>query len=125
MNAYRILMGKPEGKRPLEKTRHRWENNIKIDLRVIGWGGVDWLDLTQNRDQWRALVNSVMNQWVPRSHSITPELLEREAHLNLMPRLRMLGELRAHGVLRKYGDNITFLSLLLYYIIIKLLRHDT
>jgi hypothetical protein len=60
-NAYRILVGKPEGKRPLGGPRYRWEDNIKIDLREIGWGGVDWIDLAQDRDQWRALVNTVMN----------------------------------------------------------------
>jgi hypothetical protein len=50
-NAYRILVGKPEGKRPLGRPRHRWENNIKMDLRAIGWGGMDWIDLAQDRDQ--------------------------------------------------------------------------
>jgi hypothetical protein len=60
-NAYRILVGKPEGKRPLRRPRHRWEDNIKMDLREIGWGGIDWIDLAQDRDRWRALVNTVMN----------------------------------------------------------------
>jgi hypothetical protein len=64
-NAYRILVGKPEGKRPLGRLRHRWEDNIKTDLREIGWGGMDWIDLAQDRDQWRALVNMVMNLRVP------------------------------------------------------------
>jgi hypothetical protein len=50
-NACRILVGKPEGKRPLGRPRHRWENNIRMDLRVIGWGGTDWIDLAQDRDQ--------------------------------------------------------------------------
>jgi hypothetical protein len=58
-NAYRILVGKPEGKRPLRKSCHRWLDNIKLDLREIGWGGMDWIDLAQDRDQWRALVNTV------------------------------------------------------------------
>jgi hypothetical protein len=58
-------MGKLEGKRPLGKQRRRWVNYIKIDLRDIGWGGVDWIDLVQDRDQWRALVNTVMNLRVP------------------------------------------------------------
>jgi hypothetical protein len=58
-------VGKPEGKRPLGRPRHRWEYNIKIDLREIGWGGMDWIDLAQDRDQWRALVNTVMNLRVP------------------------------------------------------------
>jgi hypothetical protein len=60
-NAYRILVGKPERKRPLGRPTLRWENNIKMDLRGIGWGGMDWIDLAQDRDQWRALVNAVMN----------------------------------------------------------------
>jgi hypothetical protein len=61
-NAYRILVGKPEGKRTLGRPRHRWVDNIKIDLGEIGW---DWIDLAQDRDQWRALVNAVMNLQVP------------------------------------------------------------
>jgi hypothetical protein len=60
-NVYRILMGKPEGKRPLGRPRRRWEGNIRMDLREIGCGGMDWIDLAQDRDQWRALVNTVMN----------------------------------------------------------------
>jgi hypothetical protein len=61
--AYRVLMGKPEGRRPLGRPRHRWEDNIKMDLREVGWG-IDWIDLAQDRDRWRALVNAVMNLWV-------------------------------------------------------------
>jgi hypothetical protein len=64
-NAYRILVGKPEGKRPLGKTRRRWEDDIRMDLRGIGWGGMDWIDLVQDREQCRALVNTVMNLRVP------------------------------------------------------------
>jgi hypothetical protein len=64
-NAYRIWVVKPEGKKPLGRPRRRWVNNIKIDLRDIGWDGVDWIDLAQDRDQWRALVNTVINFWVP------------------------------------------------------------
>jgi hypothetical protein len=60
-NAYRILVGKPEGKRPLGSPGRRWVDNIKIDLREIEWGGMDWIDLAQDRDQWRALVNMLMN----------------------------------------------------------------
>jgi hypothetical protein len=60
MNAYKILVRKPEGKRPLGRPRRRWEDNIKMDLKEIGWGGIDWIDLAQDRDQWRALVNTVM-----------------------------------------------------------------
>jgi hypothetical protein len=66
-NAYRILVGKPERKRPLGKHRRtcRWEDNIRMDLRDIGWGGMDWIDLAQDRNQWRAVVNTVMNLRVP------------------------------------------------------------
>jgi hypothetical protein len=60
-NAYRILVGMPEGKRPLGRPRRSWVDNIKMDLRDIGWDSMDWIDLAQNRDQWRALVNTVMN----------------------------------------------------------------
>jgi hypothetical protein len=64
-NAYRIVVGKTEGKRPLGRPRRRWVDNIKIDLREIGWDGVDWIDLGQDRGQLRALVNTVMNLRVP------------------------------------------------------------
>jgi hypothetical protein len=64
-NAYRILVVKPAGKRPLGRPRSRWVNNIQVELREIGWGGMDRIDLAQDRDQWRALVNMVMNLRVP------------------------------------------------------------
>jgi hypothetical protein len=64
-SAYRILVGKLEGKRPLGRSRRRLEDNIRMDLRDIGWGVMDWIELAQYRDQWRALVNTVMNLWVP------------------------------------------------------------
>jgi hypothetical protein len=64
-NAYRILVGNPEGKRPLGRPRRRWVDNIKINLREIVWNGMDWIDLARDRDQWRVLVNTVMNLWVP------------------------------------------------------------
>jgi hypothetical protein len=64
-NEYRILVGKPEGKRPLGRLRCRWVDDIKMDLREIGWDGRDWIELAQTRDQWRALVNTVMNFRVP------------------------------------------------------------
>jgi hypothetical protein len=64
-NAYRILVGKPEGKRPLGRPRCRWVDNIKIDLTEIGWNGMDWINLAQDMDQWRALANTVMNLRVP------------------------------------------------------------
>jgi hypothetical protein len=63
--AYRILVGKPEGKRPLGRPRQWRLDNIKMDLREIGWDGMDWFDLAQDRDEWRALVNAVMNLRVP------------------------------------------------------------
>jgi hypothetical protein len=76
--AYRVLVGKPEGKRPLGKLRRRWEDNIKMnffykvfmkfikmDLREVRWGGMDWIDLAQDRDRWRALVSAVVNVWFP------------------------------------------------------------
>jgi hypothetical protein len=63
--AYKALMGKPEGMRPLGRPRHRWEDNIKMDLRDVGWDGMDWINLVQDRDKWRALVNAVMNLRVP------------------------------------------------------------
>jgi hypothetical protein len=59
------LLEKPEGKRPLGRQRRRWVDNIKMGLREIGWDGMDWIDLSQDRDQWRALVNAVMNLRVP------------------------------------------------------------
>jgi hypothetical protein len=62
---YRVLVGKPEGKRPLGRPRPRWEDNIKMDLQKVGGGGMDWIELAQDRDTWRALVNGVMNLWVP------------------------------------------------------------
>jgi hypothetical protein len=65
MNVCRILVGKPEGKRPLGRRRRRWVDNIKIDIREIGWCDMDSIDLAQNRDQWRALVNMKMNLRVP------------------------------------------------------------
>jgi hypothetical protein len=59
--SYRIFVGKPEEKRPLGRPRRRWVGNVKMDLREIGWDGMDWIDLAEDRDQWRALVNTVMN----------------------------------------------------------------
>jgi hypothetical protein len=64
-NAYRTLVGKLEVKRPLGRPRRRRVDNIKIDLREIGWDGMEWIDLAQDRDQWSALVNTVMNLRVP------------------------------------------------------------
>jgi hypothetical protein len=64
-NVYRLLVGEPEGMRPLGRPRRRLVDNIKIDLREIEWGGMEWIDLAQDRDQWRAIVNTVMNLQVP------------------------------------------------------------
>jgi hypothetical protein len=64
-NAYKILVGKPEGKRPLGRQRRMWVDNIKMDLREIEWDGADWMDVAQDRDQWKALVNTVLNLRVP------------------------------------------------------------
>ena len=58
-------MEKPEGRRPLGRPRLRWEDNIKMDFREVGWGGIDWISLAQDRDGWRALVNAVINLRVP------------------------------------------------------------
>jgi len=63
-DVHRVLVGKPEGKRPLGRSRYRWEDNIKMDLREVGGGG-NWMELAQDRDRWQALVNTVMNFWVP------------------------------------------------------------
>jgi hypothetical protein len=64
-NTYRLLVGKPEGKRPLGKPRRKWVDNIKMDLGEIEWDGVDWIDIAQDGDQWRALVNTALNLQVP------------------------------------------------------------
>jgi hypothetical protein len=64
-NVYRVLVRNPEGKRPVGTRRHKWDDDIKVDLREIVWGGMDWIDLAEDRDQWRALVNTIMNLRVP------------------------------------------------------------
>jgi hypothetical protein len=64
-NAYRILVGKPEGEKPLGRPRRRWVDNIKMDLREIGWDGVDWNHMAQDRNQWRDLVNTIFNLRFP------------------------------------------------------------
>ena len=62
---YRVLVGKPEGKRPLGRPRHRWVDNIRMDLQKVGCGYMDWIRLAQDRDRWQTLMSSVMNLWVP------------------------------------------------------------
>jgi hypothetical protein len=64
-NTYRLLVGKPEGMRPLGRPRRRWLDNIRVDLAEVGWSDVDWLGLIRDRDRWRALVNSVLNLRIP------------------------------------------------------------
>jgi hypothetical protein len=64
-NAYRLLVGNPEGKRPLGRPRRRWVGNIRMDLGEVGWGDVDWIGLAKDRNRWRAVVNSVLNLRVP------------------------------------------------------------
>jgi hypothetical protein len=64
-NAYRVLAGTQEGKRPLERPRHKWDYNIKMCIRQIGWDDTDWIHLAQDKDQWRDLVNTIMNIRVP------------------------------------------------------------
>jgi hypothetical protein len=65
IGVYKVLVGKPEGKRQLGRRRHGWEDNIKMDFQEVGYGGLDWITLVQDRDRWRELVNVVMNLWVP------------------------------------------------------------
>jgi hypothetical protein len=64
-NAYRLLVGKPEGRRPLGRPKRRWLDSIRMDLVEVGWADVDWIGLAEDRDRWRALVNSVMSLRVP------------------------------------------------------------
>jgi hypothetical protein len=66
-NAYRLLVGKSDGKKPLGRPRHRWMDNIRMDFGEVGWGDVDWIGLAKDRNRWRALGNSVLNLRVPRN----------------------------------------------------------
>jgi hypothetical protein len=68
---YRVLVGKPEGKRQLGRRRRRWEDNIKMELQELGLGGMDWTEMFQYRDRWRTLVNAVMNLRVPKIRGIS------------------------------------------------------
>jgi hypothetical protein len=69
-NAYRLLVGKPEGRELLGRPRRRWVDNIRMDPVEVGWGDVDWIGLAQDMDKWRALVNAVMNVWVPQNAGV-------------------------------------------------------
>jgi hypothetical protein len=69
--AYRVLVGRPEGRRPLGRPRHRWKDNIKMDLQEVGWGGMDWIVMAQDRDRWRAVVSAVMDLRVPQNGGIS------------------------------------------------------
>ena len=68
---YRVLVGKPEGKRPLERPRRRWVDNIRMDIQEVGCGYMDWIGLAQDRGRWRTFVSAVMNHWVPRNYLIS------------------------------------------------------
>ena len=68
---YRVLVGKPEGKRPLRRPRRRWEDNIKMDLQEVGYRGMDWIELAQDRDRWRALTNAVINLRIHKMRGIS------------------------------------------------------
>jgi hypothetical protein len=86
-NAYRLLVGKAEGKRPLGRPRRRWVDNVRMDLGEVGWRYVDWIGLAQDRNRWRGLVNSVLNLRVPRnagklSSGIASSVLSRSAQLH-------------------------------------------
>jgi hypothetical protein len=83
-NAYKIFMGKPEDNRPLGRHRCRWEDNIKMDFREIGWGGMDWTDLAQDRDQWRAFVSMIMNVWVLQNVGRVTGSFSRRAQLHVV-----------------------------------------
>jgi hypothetical protein len=89
--AYRILVGKPEGKRPLGRPRRRWVDNIKMDLGEIEWDGMDWIDLVQDRDQWGNLVNPVMNLRVP-------------SNVGKFLSCRIIGSFSRRAQLRKLSD---------------------
>jgi hypothetical protein len=88
-NAYRLLVGKPEGRRPLGRPRRRWVDNIGMDLGEVRWGDVDWIGLAKDRNRWRALVNSALNLQVPLnarklSSSLTSSGFSSSAQLHLV-----------------------------------------
>jgi len=82
---HRVLVGKPEGKRPLGRPRHKWEDNIKMDLQEVGCGGMDSIELAQDRDRWRALVSTVMNLRVPKMRGISTLTAEPVSSSRRMP----------------------------------------
>jgi hypothetical protein len=90
-NAYRLLAGKPKGRRPLGRPRSRWVDNIMMDLGGVRWDGVDWIGLTEDRNKWRALVNSVMNFRVPQNAGKLSSGLTSSAELHRVSEL--------HGVI--------------------------
>ena len=71
IRVYRVLVAKPEGKRPLGRPRRRWDDNIKMNLQEVGGGCGDWMEMAQDRDRWRALVSTVMNLWVQKMRGIS------------------------------------------------------
>jgi hypothetical protein len=83
-NAYRLLVGKPEGRRPLGRPRRRWVDNIRIYLGEVGGGDVDWIGPAQDRNRWRALVNSVLNLWVPCNAGKLSSGLSSSAQLHIV-----------------------------------------
>jgi hypothetical protein len=87
-NEYKLLVGKPEGKRPLGRPRRRWVDNIRIDLGEVGWGDVDWVGLAKDRNRWRALVNSVLNlgfhEMLGPSSGLTSSGLSGSAQLHIV-----------------------------------------
>jgi hypothetical protein len=88
-NTFRLLVGKPEGKRPLGRPRRRWVDNIRIDLGEVGWGDLDWIGLAKDRNRWRALANSILNLRVPRntgklSSGLTSSGLSVSAQLHIV-----------------------------------------
>ncbi|KAJ4448691.1 hypothetical protein ANN_00081 [Periplaneta americana] len=91
-NAYRVLVGRPEGKRPLGRPRRRWEGNIKMDLREVGYDDRDWINLAQDRDRWRAYVRAAMNL---RRNKRKPTSLQKKEHLRL-PRFRDFNSIQEH-----------------------------
>jgi hypothetical protein len=80
-NVYKVLLGKPEGKRPLVVSRRRWKYGIRMDLREIGWGSVEWIQLAQDRDQWRAVVNTIMNLHASRTVEVATRCKVRSVEL--------------------------------------------